>query len=176
MHCEGCGFCLPTLECLVRGRAHPNTDKWLFQKWRWQANIEEILTATLLKEHVSSDEELDLLSNPLLASPPGEEVKKKDVQSFVSEVDLFAPPPTAPVPQQQEKGKKALPSAPPPPMPQQKVTGKKALPSAPHVDPSTSKRYSENHPERNSPFGCGRLADRQGYLVLVEPRALPHGN
>ena len=33
MHCEGCGFCLRNLECPIRGRAHPNTDKWLFQKW-----------------------------------------------------------------------------------------------------------------------------------------------
>ena len=49
-------------------------------------------------EPVSGDEELDVLSNPLLASPPGKEVKKKEVQSSNSEVDLFAPPPTAPVP------------------------------------------------------------------------------
>ena len=33
MHCEGFGFCLHTLGCPVRGRAHPNTDKWPFQKW-----------------------------------------------------------------------------------------------------------------------------------------------
>ena len=77
IHCEGCGFCLPTLECPVRGRAHPNTDKGLLQKWRHEVDFEEVLTATLPKEHVSSDEELDLLSNPLLASPPGKEVKKK---------------------------------------------------------------------------------------------------
>ena len=79
------------------------------------------MTATLPKEHVSNDEELDLLSNPLLASPLGKEVKKKEVRSFDLEVGLFAPPPTAP-------------------MPQKKVKGKKALPSAPRVDPSTSKR------------------------------------
>ena len=36
--------------------------------------------------------------------------------------------------------------------------------------------YSKHHPERNNPFGGGRLVDGQGYRVLVEPRALPHGN
>ena len=56
------------------------------------------MTATLPKEHVSIDEEVDLLSNPLLASPPGRQVKRKEVHSSDSEVDLFAPPPTAPVP------------------------------------------------------------------------------
>ena len=63
---------------------------------------------------MSSDEELDLLSNPLLASPPGKEMRKKEAQSSNSEVDRFAPPPTALVPRQKEKIKKALPSAPPP--------------------------------------------------------------
>ena len=55
----------------VIGRAHPNTDKWLFQKWF------EVLTATLPNEPVSGDEELYVLSNSLLASPLGEEVKTK---------------------------------------------------------------------------------------------------
>ena len=113
MHCEGCGLCLHILECPVRGRAHPNTDKWPFQKWCQEVDVEEVLTATLPNEPVSSDEELDVLSNPLLASPPGKAVKKKEVQSSDSEVDLFAPPPTAPVPQKKAKGKKALPSAAP---------------------------------------------------------------
>ena len=63
-----------------------------------EVDVEEVLTATLPNEPVSGDEELDILSNPLLASPPGKEVKKKEVQSSDSEVDLFAPPPTAPVP------------------------------------------------------------------------------
>ena len=99
VHCEGCGFCLPILECTLRGRACPNRDKWLFPKWCQEADVEEVFTATLPKEHVSSDEELDILCNPLLASPPGEEVKKKEMQSSDSEVDLFAPPPTAPVPE-----------------------------------------------------------------------------
>ena len=79
MHFEGCGFRLPTLECPVHGRAHTNIDKWLFQKWCHEVDVEEVLTATLPKEHVSSDEELHLLSNPLLASPPDREVKKKEV-------------------------------------------------------------------------------------------------
>ena len=79
MHCEGCGFCLPTLVCPVRGRAHPDTDKWLFQKWCQEVDIEEVLTTTLPKQPVSNDEEMDLLSNPLLASPLGKEVRKKEV-------------------------------------------------------------------------------------------------
>ena len=95
--------------------------RWLFQKWSQEVDVEEVLTATLPNEPVSGDEELAVLSNPLLASPPCKEVKKKEVQSSDSEVNLFAPPPTAPVPQKKVKGKKALPSAPP-------------------VDPPTSKR------------------------------------
>ena len=64
-----------------------------------------------------------ILSNPLLASPPGKEVKKKEVQSCDAEVDLFAPPPTAPVPKKKAKGKKVLPKAPPidPPNPQRRT-------------------------------------------------------
>ena len=137
MHCEGCGFCLHTLDCPVRGRAHPNTDKWLFQNWCQDADVEEVLTATLPHEPVSGDEELDVLSNPLLASPPVKEVKEKEVQSFDLEVDLFAPPPTAPVPQKKAKGKKALPSAPP-------------------VDPPTSQRRTRNTiPSETTPTGLG---------------------
>ena len=33
---------------------------------------------------MSSDEELDLLSNPLLASPLGKEVQKKELQPYDS--------------------------------------------------------------------------------------------
>ena len=150
MHCEGCGFCLHTLECPVRGRAHPNTDKWLFQKWCQEVDVEEVLTATLPNEPVSGDEELDVLSNTLLDSPPGKEVKKKEVQSYDSEVDFFSPPPMAPVPQKKVKGKKALPSAPP------KVKGKKALPSAPPVNPPTSKRRTRSTiVSETTPLGVG---------------------
>ena len=179
LHCEGCGFCL---QCPVRGRAHPNTDKWLFQKWCQEVDVEEVLTATLPNEPVSGDEELDVFSNPLLASPPGKEVKKKEAQSSDSEVDLFVSPPTALVPHKKVKGKKALPSAPP------KVKGKKALPSAPPPPEGEGKEglakcipcrpshfqkaYLMHHPERNNPFGGGRLVERQGYRVLVEPRGL----
>ena len=81
MHCEGCGFCLHTLCCPVRGRAHPNTDKWLFQKWCQEVEVEEVLTATPPGEPLSGEEELDVVSNPPLGSPPGKEVKKKEVQS-----------------------------------------------------------------------------------------------
>ena len=112
MHCEGCGFCLHTLECAVLGRAHPSTDKWLFQKWCREVDVEEALTATLPNEPVSGDEELDVLSNPILASPLVKEVKKKEVPSSDSEVDLFAAPSMAPVRQKRVEGKKALTSAP----------------------------------------------------------------
>ena len=79
MHYEGCGFCVHTLECPVRGRVHSNTDKWLFQKWCQEVDVEEVLTATLPNEPVSGDEELDVFSNPLVASPRGKEVKEKEV-------------------------------------------------------------------------------------------------
>ena len=49
----------------------------LFQKWCQEVDVEEVLTATLHNEPVSGDEELGVLSNPLLAFPPGKEVKKK---------------------------------------------------------------------------------------------------
>ena len=102
-----CNMCMCTRRCpvmfLVPGRAHPNTDKWLFQKWCQEVDVEEVLTATLPNEPVSGDEELDVYSNPLSACPPGKEVKKKEVQSSDSEVDLFAPPPTAPVPNKKAK-------------------------------------------------------------------------
>ena len=73
-------------------------DEWLFQKWCQQVDVEEVLTTTLPNELLSSHKELDVLSNPLLASPPGTEVKIKEVQSSDSGVDLFAPPPTPLVP------------------------------------------------------------------------------
>ena len=58
------------------------------------------------------------------------------------------------MPRQKEKGKKALPSA--PPMPQKKVKGKKALPSAPPSDPHTSKRRARRTiPSETTPFGVG---------------------
>ena len=123
MHCEGSGFCLHTFECPVRGRAHPNTDKWLFQKWCQEVDGEEVLTATLPNEPMSGDKELDVVSTP------GKEVKEKEVQSSGSEGDLFAPPPTAPVPQKKVKGKKALPSAPPIDLPTSKRRTRSTIPS-----------------------------------------------
>ena len=122
------------------------------------------MTATLPKEPLSSDEELDLLPNQLLASALGKEVRKKEVPSSVSEVDLFAPPPTAHVPWQKEKGKKALPSA--TPMPQKKVKGKKALPSAPPVSPPTSKRRTRRTiPSETTPLAVGNwLTDKDIFV------------
>ena len=113
MHCERCGFYVHTLECPICRRARPNTDEGIFQKCCQEVDVEDVLTANLPNEPVSGDEKLDLLSNALLASSPGKELKKKEVQSSDSEVDLFAPPPTAPLPPKKVKGKKALPSAPP---------------------------------------------------------------
>ena len=95
---------------------------------------------------MSGDEELDLFSNPLLAFSP--------VPSPDLEVDLFVPPPMAPVPQQKVKGEKALPSA--PPMPLKKVKEENALPSAPLVAPPTSKRRIGNTiPSETNPLGLG---------------------
>ena len=113
MHCEGCGFGLHSLECAVRGRARPNTDKWLFHKLCQEVNVEEVWTATLPDELVSGDEELDVLPNPLLASPPGKEVKKEEVQSSDSEVDLFAPPPYGACATEEGEGKEGFAKCPP---------------------------------------------------------------
>ena len=64
-------------------------------------------------------------------------MKKKEVQSSDSESDLFAPPPTALVPQKKAKGKKALTSAPP-------------------VDPPTSQsRTRSTIPSETTPLGVG---------------------
>ena len=129
------------LSCIVRGvalaytvwsvqfvgRPGPTRTCGSFKRLCQEVNVEEIWTAGLPDELVSGDEEMDVLPNPLLASLPGKEVRKEEVQSSDSEVDLFAPPPTPPVPQKRMKGKKALPSAPP------QVKGKKALPSAPPI-------------------------------------------
>ena len=48
MHCEGCGFCLPTLECPACGKAHPNPNKWVFQKWCEEVDVDEVLIANRL--------------------------------------------------------------------------------------------------------------------------------
>ena len=34
MHYEGCGFCLTTVECPMRGHIPPNEDAWLYRKWK----------------------------------------------------------------------------------------------------------------------------------------------
>ena len=81
-------------------------------------------------------------------------MRKKEVHPSASEVDLFAPPPTAPMPRQEMKGKKALPNA--PLVPRKKVKGKKALRSAPLVDPPTSTRCTRGTiPSETIPLGMG---------------------
>ena len=58
-----------------------------------------------------------------------------------------------------------------------KGEGKEGLAKCTPCRPSPfQKAYSKHHPERNNPLGGGRLVDGQGYLVLVEPKGLPHGN
>ena len=102
-------------------------------------DVEKVWTARLRNQPVSGDEELDVLSNPhpLLASPPGKEVKKKEVQSSHSEVDPFAPPPTAHVPEKKAKAKHAL-------------------SSVPSVDPPSSQRRTRSTiPRERTPFGVG---------------------
>ena len=47
MHTEGCGFCLTTFECSMRGRVHTDEDAWLFNKWRTEFNADPLLEATL---------------------------------------------------------------------------------------------------------------------------------
>ena len=164
----GLGTCNPRFVAwpleLGLGTRNPRFVVWPFE-WCQEVDVEEVLTATLRNKPVSSDKELDVLSNPLMASPPDKEVKKKEVQPCDSEVDLFAPSPTAPAPKQKVKGKKALPSAPPPPKVKgkkalptasPKVKGKKALPSAPLVDARTSKRCTQSTiPSETAPLGVG---------------------
>ena len=92
---------------------------------------------------MSGDEEWDVLSNPLSASPPGKDVKKKEVQSCDSEAVLFAPPPTAPMPNKKAKGRKVLP---------------KALPFNP---PNPQRRTRSTIPSETTPLGVeGWLTDK----------------
>ena len=49
--------------------------------WCQEVDVKNFSNATLPNEPVSGEEELDVLSNPLLASPLGKEVQKKEVQS-----------------------------------------------------------------------------------------------
>ena len=161
-------FLLAILVCPVRDRVKPKTDKRLFEKWYPEVHFEEVLTCTLAKEPVSSNEEFDLRYNPLLAFARGRKVRKKEVCHL--ELDVLVPPPTAPEPRQKVKGKKALPSPPPPPlMPLKKMKGRKNMPNAPSVHPPTfQKAYSKNHPGPNNPFWIGMLVDEQGYVMNQE--------
>ena len=96
------------------------------------------------------DEVLDLFSNPLLASPLGEEVKKKEVQSSYSELDLFAPPPVAP-------------------LPLKKVKGEKALSSVPSVAPLASKRRTRSTiPRETDPLGVGDWSEDKDILCRTK--------
>ena len=146
----------------------PEHGQVVLSKVASRVDVEEVLTATLPNKPVSSDEELDVLSNPLLASPPGKEVKKKRSSHLIRRWTSLRLPirplchgrrrrerrlcqvPPPPLPQKKVKGKKALPSAPP------KVKGKKALPSAPPADPPTSKRLTQKTiPSETTPLGVG---------------------
>ena len=159
---------MPTLESPIRGSAHPNTNKWLFEKWCQEVDVEEVLTATLPKQSADEfDEELDLFAIG----------KKKEVQSSDSEPDLFASP---------EKGKKAPPMAPP-------ATGgvvqqwkkKKKGEKAPRAAGTASKRDTwRTIPSETNPLGVGDwLTDKDIFCWLdqelchmesEEPRAWTH--
>ena len=39
MHCEGCGFCLTTVECPIQGRILVDEDAWLYTKWKTKADM-----------------------------------------------------------------------------------------------------------------------------------------
>ena len=143
-----------------------------------EVDIEEVLAATLPNEPVCGDEELEVLSNPLLASSPGKEVKKKEVPSSDLEVDLFAPPPYGHRATHEVRGKESLAKCPPPPL---KVKGGKALRSAPPVDPPTSKRRTRSTiPSKTTPLGVGHwLTDKEpvwwlnqevSHMEISEPR------
>ena len=47
VHCEGCGFCLTTVECPMRGRIPPDEDAWLYRKWQTEVDVDSLLQATL---------------------------------------------------------------------------------------------------------------------------------
>ena len=47
MQCEGCGFCLTTVECPMRGRIPPDEDAWLYRKWKTEVDVDSLLQATL---------------------------------------------------------------------------------------------------------------------------------
>ena len=44
MHDQGC---LHTVECPIRGRAGLNIDKWLFERWGEEVDVDHVLVATL---------------------------------------------------------------------------------------------------------------------------------
>ena len=57
MHCEGCGFCLTTVECPMRGRIPPDEDAWLYRKWKTEVDVDSLLQATL--PHGLVEDEVD---------------------------------------------------------------------------------------------------------------------
>ena len=64
MHCEGCGFCLTTVKCPMRGRIPPDEDAWLYRKWQTEVDVDSLLQATLppgpVEDEVDSYEALVL--------------------------------------------------------------------------------------------------------------------
>ena len=74
---KGVAFACPLWCVLFMVGPNPTWTNGCFKSGVRRFDVEEVLTAILPKQSVSSDEELDLFSNPLLASPPGKEVEKK---------------------------------------------------------------------------------------------------
>ena len=109
MHCEGCGFCLTTVECPMRGRIPPDEDAWLYRKWKTEVDVDSLLQATLppgpVEDEVDSYEALVLagrvseLSNtatpeqdavvPVLAPPSN--VAKPLMAGISEEEDIAIP-------------------------------------------------------------------------------------
>ena len=66
MRCEGCGFCLTTVECPMRGRIPSDKDTWLYRKWKTEVDVDSLLQATLPPGAV--EDEVDSYEAFVLAS------------------------------------------------------------------------------------------------------------
>ena len=90
MHCEGGGFCLHSAESYMHGRAHPNTYKWLFERWCEEVDVYHVMVATLPKPSfnpsMASDNELEFSPTALASPPPLEERKSPPTSPIVTEL------------------------------------------------------------------------------------------
>ena len=81
MHGEGCGSCLTTVECPMRGRILADEDAWLYNNWKMEVDVDSLLQATLplglVEDEVDTYEALVLasrVSELLNAATPEQEV------------------------------------------------------------------------------------------------------